>query len=256
MVDRVELALLDQVGEVGHFQHGKARGLQQQRDARDQAVQVRDVRQDVVGEDQVGHAAFIAQLLGERAAEEGVEGRHAGGDRGLRGRPCRIDPQDRHAARDEVAQQVAVVAGDLDHQRAGIEAKPKGQLLGVGARVRQQRAGDRREVRVVAAEQQLGRHGLGDLHQAAGLAQHEVERRGHIGRLEIRLDQQPVGERRPAEREDRCQRSAAAGAAGALGPADHDVSSAWAGSRAGAAGTGWRQRRLASIRPSASSCRM
>ena len=82
------------------------------------------MRQHVVGEDQVGHAALLAKLLGQRAAEEGVSVGTPAAIAALRRRLGRVDAQDRHAARDEVAQQIAVVAGDLDHQRAGIEAKP------------------------------------------------------------------------------------------------------------------------------------
>ena len=62
VVDRVELAVVDQVADIGRLDHRHAVVLEQRRDAGDEAVGVRHVRQDVVGVDDVGPAALGDQL--------------------------------------------------------------------------------------------------------------------------------------------------------------------------------------------------
>ena len=120
------------------------------------------MRQHVVGDDQIGGSGRSARS--RRASsrpKKVVERAHPGLDRRRGRRLGRIDAEHRDAARDEVLQHVAVVARDLDHERAGAEPQPLDQLEGMRARVGEQRARDRGEVRVVAAEQDLGRDRLG-----------------------------------------------------------------------------------------------
>ena len=160
-------------------------------------------------------------------------------------------PEHRDAVGDEVAQQVAVVARDLDHQRAGAEAEPRDQLHALRARMRQQRARDRREVRVVAAEQHLGRDRLGDLHEAAGRAQHQVERRRDVAVRRAR-PRSAAGRRAASRPSDRIGASvaAAAGAAGGLGAVVMTPQRPGRGVRPPRRRAARAQRRSASIRPS------
>ena len=220
MVDRVELAVVDQIDQIGHLQDRDAVLFEQGRDALDQAVEVGDVGQHVVGDDHVGAPALGLEPGRDLATEELVEGRDPGADRGRRRRLGRIDALDRDAALDEVAQKVAVVARDLDHQGARAQPLALDQLERVGARVRQEGARDRGEVRVVAAEQDLGADRLGDLNQRAGAAEADRQRHLDLGRLELLGGQQAVGERGLPERQDGGQIGAAAGAAAGLGAID------------------------------------
>ncbi len=153
-------------------------GVSSDRDAGDEAVEVGDVRQHVVGVDHVGALALRARSArGERLAEElddRVGCRFASATCGDVAR--RLDAEHRHAGLLVVLQQVAVVAGDLDHQARPAPRPRSSTTRSTMLRAcAQHRVGERREVDVVA-EQLLGRHGLGDLHQRAGPAEHEVER--------------------------------------------------------------------------------
>ena len=220
MVDRVELAVVDQIDQIGHLQDRDAVLFEQGGDALDQAVQVGHVGEHVVGEDHVGAPALGLEPGRELAAEEFDQGRYAGPDRGRRRGLGGIDAQDRDAALDEVAQQVAVVAGDLDHQRVRPQPLALDQLEGIGARMGEQGAGDRGEVGIRAVEQDLGADRLGDLDQRAGAAEADRQRHLDLGRLELLGGQQAVGERGFPERQDGREIRAAAGAAAGLGAID------------------------------------
>ena len=133
-------------------------GLQQGRDALDQAVQVGDVGQHVVGDDQVGALALGAQLAREVAAEERRERRHAG-----RRSPPRPAPRpDRCRAPGCRARRSCAACSRRCSRSRPPASRRRGRSRsisssGMGARVGEQRARDRGEVRVVAAEQDLGR---------------------------------------------------------------------------------------------------
>ena len=122
--------------------------------------------------------------------------------------------------------------------------------------MRQQRARDRGEVRIVAAEQDLGRHRLGDLHQAAARAEHQRQRDPNLRLGQLVRAQQPVGERGLAERQDLVQIAAAAGAAGGLRAVDRHRRPAFphAAPHSAAVAVGPAQRRSSATRPCASSC--
>ena len=74
--------------------------------------------------------------------------------------------------------------------------------LGTAPEMLQQTLRNRREVRVRAAEQNLRRDRLGDLHQAAGLAEYDVQHGAHIGLLEFVLRHQGIGQRCLPERQN------------------------------------------------------
>ena len=135
VVDRVVLEALEQPREVRELEGRRAAGRQQDRDAVDEVVQVRHLREHVVAEHEVGVAALADEPLGELDAEELDERRHAallGRDRDVR---RRVDPEHRHALRQEVLEQIAVVRGELDDEALRAEAEPVADHLHVGARV-------------------------------------------------------------------------------------------------------------------------
>ena len=76
MINRVEFAMLDHVAEVRKFQHRYALRAENFANACDKSVQVGDVRQYVVGMQNVGAAAVGAESLRQRETEELGEGRN------------------------------------------------------------------------------------------------------------------------------------------------------------------------------------
>jgi hypothetical protein len=98
------------------------------------------VGQHIVGDDQVGGLALGAQPARQVAAEECGKGAHPGCDRCRCRRRRWVDPEHRDAVGDEVPQHVAVVARDLDYERARAQAQPLDQLQRMRAGMRQERA--------------------------------------------------------------------------------------------------------------------
>jgi hypothetical protein len=120
VVDRVEQPVVEQAQQVRELHADRPSGLEDEFQARDEVLHVRDVRQDVVADQQVGHPPFAGEPGRGRRAEEARLGRDAlapslGGDvrRGLMpstGTPRCAKPQ-----------QVAVVARDFDDEAVGPE---------------------------------------------------------------------------------------------------------------------------------------
>jgi hypothetical protein len=79
-------------------------------------MDIRDVRKNVVGHDKVGRAFVAPDFVGHRGSKELGVGRHTAFycQDGHVGR--RFDTHDAAPGVDEIAQQVAVVAGQLDYQ--------------------------------------------------------------------------------------------------------------------------------------------
>ena len=86
-------------------------------------VQIGDLRQDVVADDEIRRQTFGAQSPRGLEAEETRGAGYASGDCDLRDIGGRLDAQHGNALRDEVLQQVAVVARELDHEAGLIEAE-------------------------------------------------------------------------------------------------------------------------------------
>ena len=123
-------------------------------------------------------------LLGRR--------RHVGG---------RLDAQHRDAPLHEVLEEVAVVAGQLDHQAVRSEAEALGGHPHVRLGVPQPAVGVRGEVRVVA-EDDLGLLELLELDEEAVLAHPGVQRIEHLSLSQLLGLQVRVGQRRHAQVHD------------------------------------------------------
>ena len=171
--------------------------------------------EDVVGGGQVGADSARGEPFGGGAAEEGDFGRHAARDRRRRDIGRRLDSQRRHAGGEEMAQQIAVVGGDLDHHRARPELETVDHRQRVAARVRDPGIRHRREIGVVG-EDRLGTDGFVDLNQKALAAHPRVQREAPLAALrDILGGDVAVGKRRLAEiDEGRRQRRAAIAAGG------------------------------------------
>ena len=131
MVDRVELDALDEPDDVRELERRHALRVEQDRDPGHEVVEVRDLGQDVVADDEVGVPALAHQALGEVAAEELRQRRHAARLRG-RGHVVRgLHAEDGHAAGHEVLEQVAVVARQLDDEARPAQVAALDHRVGV-----------------------------------------------------------------------------------------------------------------------------
>ena len=98
-------------------------------------VEVRHLGQNVVAGDEVGLDALRDKRAGELLAEELHTRRHADLFGGL-GHVCgRLDAETGDAALDEIAQEVAVIAGKLDHEALIVQPEARNHLFGIVARV-------------------------------------------------------------------------------------------------------------------------
>jgi hypothetical protein len=122
VINGVELDLLHEVYEVRHLDDGDPVGFEKSRDAIHEAVEVRNVGEDVVRVDDIGALTFSDEPEGEIDAEE----LHQRGNPPLshchRGDVLRwLDPEYGNPGAHVVLQEIAVVAGNLDHETPGTQ---------------------------------------------------------------------------------------------------------------------------------------
>ena len=216
VVDGVELVVPHQLEEVRELHGDDAVGGEQRGHAADEVVEVGHVREHVVAQQQVGSRALVAEPRRQLGAEELDQRRDPAFLRRRRDVGRRLDAEDGQLALDEVLEEVAVVAGDLDDLVRRSEVEPRRRLLDVRAGVLQPAPRERREVRVVA-EDLLGRLELGELHQVALRAYVCVQRVEALSLIEPVGAHVGVGERRQAEVAERLGEGGAAESAGGGG---------------------------------------
>ena len=90
--------------------------------AGDEVVQVGDLRQHVVADDEVCLRPSAASCSRQVDAKEIDPRRHAFLDGDLRDIRRRLDPEHRDAERQEVLQQIAVIAGEFDGKAVAARA--------------------------------------------------------------------------------------------------------------------------------------
>ena len=152
VIDRVELAVVDQVAHVVHLDHGDAVVLEQRRDSVDESVRVRDVREHVVGMHDIGPAALGDELCRQLTAEELLPRVDAFVPRSRRRPRRRLDPEHLDSGSHVVLQQIAVVARELDHKAHGVELALQDPRRHIVAGVSHECVDHRREVGVVGGE--------------------------------------------------------------------------------------------------------
>ena len=118
MIDGVELVLRHQPFKMRKLQRDDAFRLQQDLHAGDEIVQVRHLGEHIVAHDQVGLLALRHEAARQLDAEELGDAGNALGDRDLGDIGGRLDAEHRHAERQEMLQQIAVIAGEFDGQAA------------------------------------------------------------------------------------------------------------------------------------------
>ena len=124
VIDRVVLSLLHQSQQVRKLQRRHSLRLQNGPDAAHEIVEVRHLRQDVIADHQVSLLCLAHHFLGGLAAEKPDQRWHALFNR----HPCHVgggfNSQRWDSLPDEVLQQIAVVAGQLDDQTLFVEVEP------------------------------------------------------------------------------------------------------------------------------------
>ena len=91
---------------------------QQQRDTFDEVVDIRNVGENIVGNDQVGSMTLFLQLYCSAAPEKHCFGRYSLGAGDSSHILCWLDAERGDATLHEILQQIAVVAGNLDNLAA------------------------------------------------------------------------------------------------------------------------------------------
>ena len=129
MIDRIEFAMLDKIEQVGNLDNENSVLLEKQRNAINEAAKICDMREDVVGEENIRPLSLLQQLLRQPQGEEGVERVDAPlerrGSRSLR----RVNAQNRNVPGHEMPQQVPVVGSGFDNQAFGSEPARLHKLL-------------------------------------------------------------------------------------------------------------------------------
>ena len=218
MVDRVELPALDHPQQVREFEGRHALRLQDLGEARGEIEDIGHVGQHVVGSGEVRLVALGGEPPGGVAAEEGDLRRHAALHRHAGDIGRRLDAEHRHAAGDEVLQQVAVVARDLDNLALRSQPEALDHRGDVAFRVPQPAGGEAGEVGVVGKDRLGALEGF-ELDQPAGVADIGVERVEDLAPVPPLRCDVGVGERRQAEIAEGPGQGGAAGAAGRGGHA-------------------------------------
>ena len=156
MVDRVELLVLHQFQQMRKFEGSHPSGLEHAREASDKIVDVRHMRQHVIGDGQVCCSALLHQFAREAHTEKILDDIDAACPRRPRRAGCGLNAQAGYPARFYVLQEIAVVRGDFDHLRGGIETKPRPHVGDVALGMRKPAGREGTEIRVVGGEQLLG----------------------------------------------------------------------------------------------------
>ena len=220
VVDRVELAELDQPHQVRKFQRHHTFGFQRDSKTTGKIIDIRHMRIDIIAKDEVGRRQAARQFL----AEEFLQHRHAQGFGRLGSAARRLDPQAGNPGGDEVLQQVAVIRGHLDHVAVMAQIQPVGDHLDIGRGVVQPALRGGREIGVIIGEQLVHRGEILGLHQPAFRAGTQPQRIGDLGLRQLVFGQIGIRRRGMAEIEKIQRQGALAVAAGGGNGHSGDIS--------------------------------
>src|ERR1700694_120811 len=169
VIDRIEFGALDKTQQMRKFQRERAAWFEKFAQPCDEVVQCGNVRQDVVGYDEVGLAVDRLQPLGRTLTEKSDLGAHAAAHRCRRHIGSRLDAEHRYGAARKTLQQMAVVAAHFCHQASLSELQPLYDIGGITLDVLAPSRRIRREVNVVAKDL-VRRFKFGQLDEPAALA--------------------------------------------------------------------------------------
>ena len=199
VVELVELVALERALEMREFERRHPSRLQQPGDAADEVVDVRNLRQHVVAGDEVGGLTGGEHLVGQCPPEERHPRRYAqldclGSDVGRR-----LDAQHRHAHGQEMLQQIAVVAGELDHEAVTVQPEAFAHGHAVAPRMLDPAGGIGREVGILPAKDLLGTDIFAQLHEPALIADQHAQWVESLGLVQLARGQEALAWRRHAE---------------------------------------------------------
>ena len=225
VVDRVVLEPVEQAEQMREFERRGSVFAEEDLDARDEVVQIGNLRQDVVADDQARALALVHEGLSRGAAEEIDERRHAALLGSLRDIGGRVDSQDRNAGADKVLEQVAVVRRELDDEVVRAQGEALADHLHVLPSVLHPGRGVRRVVRVLG-EDLVRRDESFELDEVAALAGEYVKGEERLHAPDLLRAEEALAERRHPEVDDRQVERGAAKAARRLsiGARAHDRS--------------------------------
>ena len=227
VVDRVELAELDQPHQVRKFQRDHALGFQRNRHSSGKVIYIRYMRINVIAKDEVGRRQPARQFLAEELLHHG----YAKGFCRLGGAARGLDPQAGNARSDEVLQQITVIRRNLDHVAVMGQVQPPGDHLDIGRGMIQPALRGRREIGVVVGKQLVHRGKILGLHKAAFRAGAQAQRIVDLGLRQLFLGQVGIRRRRMAKVEKVQRQRALAMAASGCDSHSGDISFSTGSSR-------------------------
>ncbi|MNZ53855.1 hypothetical protein D3C78_717430 [compost metagenome] len=166
------------------FESGHAGRLEQRCETTEEIIDVRHMRDHVIGGHQVGAPAFAVQLRGSFTTEEQLTNFQAFLPRGLRSAASGLDTQARDAATRHELQQITIVGSDFDHAAVGSQAETLDHFGDIALGMGQPGAGERTEISVLGVEQAVGAGVILGLHQPALLAHGDLQRYPLLGLLQ------------------------------------------------------------------------
>ena len=173
-------------------------GPKQQGHAGDEVVELRNLRQNIVGGDQVGVAVLGDDLSRGFGVEECGPRRDAPGASRLGHVGGGLDTEHPLTELDEMLQQVAVVAAELDDEAVRPKIEPRLHRLAVALGVRHPARRVGGEIGIFG-EDVGGAHELGQLHEPTGIANPDVERVIGLRLAELFCGEKALTQRRHAE---------------------------------------------------------
>jgi hypothetical protein len=183
---------------VRKFQRNHAVGRQENLHPPDEVVKVGNLSQDVVAQQQIRRLSRVCEFASRFDAEELDERGHAFFDGDFGDVSRGFDAQGGNLARNEMLEQIAVVAGDFDHVTLAMELKTLNHPLCVNAGVFHPAIGIGREIGVIA-EDMLRANISFQLHQEALLADEHTQWIERLHLVELIGAQVTLTQRRHAE---------------------------------------------------------
>ena len=116
VVDRVELATLDEIAGVGKFEDYAPAGLEQGFQAGDEVVRVWHMGEDVIAEDQVGLTFLASEILCKIVPEKFYKRFDSFFTCDLGDVRSWLDAERGNFGRVELLQEISIVAGDFDDE--------------------------------------------------------------------------------------------------------------------------------------------
>ena len=123
MIDRVELAVFDQLYQMRKFKGRDPVRLEQVGETRHEVVDIGHMSQDIVGNGQIGRTIRGCQAPRQRHTEELLDDLDAPAARGSRRACGGLDSEAGNATLAHVLQQVTIICGHLNDMRCGLESK-------------------------------------------------------------------------------------------------------------------------------------